>query len=326
MKACRRALAAIAGAAVLMTAPAAAQQQQQTPSPRPVFKSAVDLVSIAAVVRDKRGRFVRGLTKDDFIVEESGKRRTIEQFQAEDDAAVRVALLFDVSGSMRVAAHIEEARRAARQVLASLRLSTKPVDDEAAVFSFDMNLQSLQPFTADPGEIEDALARVAPYGQTSLYDAVAQTAKRVADTAPGDPHRRAVIVLTDGIDTSSEMSPEQVAAIAASIDVPVYVIAVVSPLDHAGTSEAVDGPAEERESVLRNLAQWTGGELFVTSAPAQQSLAARQIVDELRHQYVLAFSSAGAGSGWRALSVRIKDKDATVRARSGYASAPRVGS
>jgi VWFA-related protein len=159
-----------------------------------------------------------------------------------------------------------------------------------------------------------------------LYDAIGQTARHVADTAPGDPHRRAVIVLTDGIDTSSEMTPEQVAAIAASIDVPVYVVAVVSPLDHAGTPAAVEGPAGEREGVLRTLARWTGGELFVTSAPAQQSLAARQIVDELRHQYVLAFSSSGPGSGWRALNVRVKDKDATVRARSGYSSAPRIGS
>ena len=315
-------LAGVVGAAVVMTGLATAQQQ---PS-RPVFKSAVDLVSVAAVVRDKRGRFIRGLQKDDFIVEENGRRRQIEQFQAEDDAPARVALLFDVSGSMRVAAHIEEARQAARQVLASLRLSDLPKDDEAAVFSFDMNLQSLQPFTADVGAIESALARVAPYGQTSLYDAIGQTARRVADTAPGDPHRRAVIVLTDGIDTSSEMTPEQVAAIAASIDVPVYVIAVVSPLDHAGTSSAVDGPAAAREGVLRTLAQWTGGDLFVTSAPAQQSLAARQIIDELRHQYVLAFGSSGPGAGWRALNVRVKDKDATVRARSGYASAPRIGS
>jgi len=325
MKACRRMFAAVLGIAVVTTGSAMGAQEPQQTS-RPVFKSAVDLVSVAAVVRDKRGRFVKGLRKDDFIVEESGKRRDIEQFQAEDDAPVRVALLFDVSGSMRVAAHIEEARQAARQVLASMRLSTKPVGDEAAVFSFDMNLQSLQPFTADSGAIEHALSRVAPYGQTSLYDAIGQTARRVADTAPGDPHRRAVIVLTDGIDTSSEMTPEQVAAIAAAIDVPVYVVAVVSPLDHAGTPAAVDGPAGEREGVLRTLARWTGGDLFVTSAPAQQSLAARQIVDELRHQYVLAFSSSGAGSGWRALNVRVKDKDAMVRARSGYSSAPRLGS
>ena len=77
-------------------------------------------------------------------------------------------------------------------------------------------------------------SRVAPYGQTSLYDAIAQTARRVADVAPGDRHRRAVIVLTDGIDTSSLMKPEEVSALASAIDVPVYVMTVVSPLDHPG--------------------------------------------------------------------------------------------
>jgi VWFA-related protein len=310
---------------LLLSVPSFAASQDPSPqTAKPTFRSAVDLVSVAAVVRDKRGRFARNLKKEDFVVQEGGARRDLVEFHADDNAPVRVALLFDVSGSMRMSARVEEARQAARHVLGALRLGDGA--DEAAVFSFDMNLQSLQPFTADPGAIEHALARVAPYGQTSLYDAVGQTAKRVADTAPGDPHRRAVIVLTDGIDTSSEMTPQQVAAIAAAIDVPVYVVAVVSPLDHAGTAAAVDGPAGEREGVLRTLAQWTGGDLFVTSAPAQQSLAARQIVDELRHQYVLAFSSSGPGSGWRALNVRVKDKDATVRARSGYASGPRVGS
>jgi Ca-activated chloride channel family protein len=189
------------------------------------------------------------------------------------------------------------------------------------VFSFDMNLQSLQPFTADAGAIESALARVTPYGQTSLYDAIAQTARRVADTRPGDPHRRAVVVFTDGVDTSSLLTPEQVSAIASEIDVPVYVMTVVSPSDHEdrGAHGAVP------ESALRSLAQWTGGDLFVTSAPAHESVAARQIVDELRHQYVLAFNASPA-SGWHPLDVKTRDRDLIVRARRGYAAGTRDGS
>src|SRR5207237_7308229 len=156
------------------------------------FRSTADVVSVAAVVRDKRGRFVSGLTKEDFVVDEAGTRRDIVQFHADTNAPIRLALLFDVSGSMRLADRIEEARQAARQVLAALQLAEpnaggirKLNNDEAAVFSFDMNLQSLQPFTSDAGAIESALARVTPYGQTSLYDAIAQTARRVADTGPG---------------------------------------------------------------------------------------------------------------------------------------------
>jgi VWFA-related protein len=219
---------------------------------------------------------------------------------------------------MRLASRLENARAAARQVLSVLRLSANA--DEAAVFSFDMNLQSLQSFTADAGAIENALARVAPYGQTSLYDAIAQTSQSVNDSRPGDPRRRAVIVFTDGLDTSSELKPEQVSAIASGIDVPVYVMTVVSSTDRDRGTQA-----DQAAGTLRDLSEATGGDLFVTSAPAHESIAARQIVAELRHQYVLAFP-ASAGGGWHRMSVRMKDKDLTVRARSGYRAGGRVGS
>ena len=312
------ALAALALVGVCAPSVAASQDSPAQGS-KTTFRSAVDVVSIAAVVRDKRGRFAANLTKEDFAVEEAGVRRDILQFHADTSAPVRVALLFDVSGSMRMADRIEAARQAARHVLGALRLGGAA--DEAAVFSFDMNLQSLQPFTVDAGAIETALARVAPYGQTSLYDAIAQTARRVADTRPGDPHRRAVVVFTDGVDTSSRLTPEQVSAIASEIDVPVYVMTVVSPSDHeehGARGAALDSP-------LRTLAQWTGGDLFVTSAPAHESVAARQIVDELRHQYVLAFAASPA-RGWRAVDVKTRDRDLTVRARRGYAAGTRAGS
>ena len=356
-------------ALALVCAPAiAAPQDPQPQPPKATFRSSLDVVSVAAVVRDKRGRLATGLTKKDFLVEEAGAPRDILQFHADANAPVRVALLFDVSGSMRLADRIENARQAARHLLGALGLAAggirqatkrggalgapaepnaggirqpsqrggalgvpaepnaggirKLINDEAAVFSFDMNLQSLQPFTADAGAIESALSRVTPYGQTSLYDAIAQTARRVADTRPGDPHRRAVVVFTDGVDTSSQLTPQQVAAIASEIDVPVYVMSVVSPGDHDDHGLRA-GAAPE--STLRTLAQWTGGDLFVTSAPAHESVAARQIVDELRHQYVIAFGASPA-AGWHPLTVKTRDRDLTVRARRGYAAGIRAGS
>ena len=322
--------AALAFGLALVCAPSFATTQQDVSpqAPKTTFKSTVDVVSVAAVVRDKRGRFAPNLKKEDFVVEEAGTRRDIIQFHADTNAPVRVALLFDVSGSMRVADRLDNSRQAARHLLSALRFGTADrggaqVDvDEAAVFSFDMNLQSLQPFTADVGAIESALARVKPYGQTSLYDAIAQTARRVADTRPGDPHRRAVVVFTDGVDTSSLLTPEKVSELASEIDVPVYVVTVVSSSDHEDHG-ARSGAAPE--STLRTLAQWTGGDLFVTSAPAHESVAARQIVDELRHQYVMSFSASPA-DGWHPLSVKTRDRDLTVRARRGYAAGIRAGS
>jgi Ca-activated chloride channel homolog len=297
-----------------------AESQETSSQPaKPTFRSAVDLVSVAAVVRDRRGRFARGLTKEDFVVQEGGSRREILEFRTDDNAPARVALLFDVSGSMRLSSRVEEARQAARHLLAALRLSGARAD-EAAVFSFDMNLQSLQPFTTDAGAIENALSRVEPYGQTSLYDAIAQTARRVGQTRPGDTHRRAVVVFTDGLDTSSLLTPAEVSAVASEIDVPVYVMTVMS----TGAHENVPA-GTEKETPLASLTRWTGGDLFVTSAPAHASVAARRIVDELRHQYVIAFN-ASPEKGWRSLDVKAKDRDLTVRARSGYAGGARGGS
>lgn len=310
-----RAAATIALTLLSVCVPSVATPGMTSQATQPTFRSAVDRVSVAAVVRDKRGRFARNLRKEDFVLEEAGARREILEFHSEENASVRVALLFDVSGSMRLTMRLEHARQAARHVLAALHLGA----DEAAVFSFDMNLQSLQPFTADASAIESALGRVQPYGQTSLYDAIANTSRRVAERGPGDTRRRAVVVFTDGADTSSELQPAQVSAIASEIDVPVYVITVVSQVDRdRETAGAPDDP-------LRALARWTGGELFVTSSPAQESVAARQIVDELRHQYVLAFTASPA-KGWHPLDVKTKDRDLTVRARSGYAAGARAGS
>jgi len=286
----------------------------------PTFRSAVDLVSVAAVVRDRHGRFARDLHKEDFIIDDGGSRRDIQQFQADDNAPVRLAILFDVSGSMRLSSGIENSRQAARQLLASLRLGREGTD-EVAVYSFDIELQSLQPFTADSEAIEGAFSHVAPYGQTSLYDAIAQTARRVAETPHGDRHRRAVVVFTDGVDTSSQMTPAQVSAIASAIDVPVYIVTVVAPIDRSDDVDRHGAP----DTALRSLARLTGGDLFVTSAPAHESTAARQIVDELRHQYFLAFN-ASTTSGWHAVDVKVRDRDLTVHARSGYAAAGGDGS
>jgi len=297
------------------TPDAQAPQAQGAPS---TFRSSVDVVSVSAVVKDRKGRFVPNMGRTDFIVAESGQPRPILDFRAEADGPVKIAVLFDISGSMRVGSKAVDARQAARHILGALR-----PNDEAAVFSFDTRLDRVTPFTSDQAVLERALDHVeAPFGQTSMYDAVAETARVVASAGSGGgrlPQRSAVIVLTDGIDTRSRLTPEQVAAISSGIDVPVYILAVMSPIDDTRG----DGRGE-MPGPLSNLARWTGGEFFPVSAPAHASVAARQIVDELRHQYVLAFE-ASTRPGWRPLEVRTRDRDLVVRARAGYTVAGAVG-
>ena len=306
----------VAATLSLLPSPGAFERALLQDPPVATFRSSVEVVSVSAVVRDRKGRFVGNLERKDFIVAEAGTPRPILDFRAQSDGPIKLALLVDISGSMRVGAKTVDAHQAARHLFGALRPG-----DEAAVFSFDTGLDRVTPFTSDIPSLEAALDHVqTPFGQTSLYDAVAQVARAVAAEGPGGgrmPQRSAVVVLTDGIDTRSRLTSEQVATISSSIDIPVYIIAVMSPIDdprEGGTAQ------EELTGPLPTLARWTGGEMFMASAPAHASVAARQIVEELRHQYVIAFEASNRTSGWRALEVRARDRGLTVRARAGYSS------
>ena len=275
--------------------------------PTATFKAGVDLVRVAAVVRDHKGRFVQDLNANDFEILDGGQKRSITDFRR-DTAGVSVALLFDVSGSME--GHLSSAREAATHVLSWL-----DARDEAGVFTFDTQLQQSGAFTRSLKALPEQLSSVVPFGATSLHDAIAETARRVAER---EGRRRAVVVLTDGNDNASRLTPEQVSAIASEIDVPVYILGVVPAIDNPAADTAT--MSVERSALagpLADLANWTGGHVFAVSTPGQRSIAARQIIDELRHQYLIAFESSG-NPGWHPLVVRARQKDLVVRARSGY--------
>jgi Ca-activated chloride channel homolog len=308
-------LTGIVTAMFTLIAPAIHAQTPPQEQAAPRFRSSVDVVSVAAVVRDRRGRFVTDLSRKDFEIVEAGQRRDILDFRAELNGPVKLAVLMDVSGSMRMAQRTAESRRAADHLFANLTGS-----DQAAVFSFDTMLSEVQPFTGDRAKLQASLTDIEPpFGQTSLYDAIASTARMVAAASKsgerGLPQRSAVVVITDGVDTRSRMAPSEVAVIASGIDVPVYIFAVVSSVDDP--RETKDERRTAAASDLQELARGTGGDLLISSSPAQASIAARQILSELRHQYVLAFE-ASSRAGWKPLEVRTRQGGHIVRARSGY--------
>jgi Ca-activated chloride channel homolog len=301
----RRTLIIVATAAVCAfcrpSAPLAAQQ------PPAIFRSGVDLVRLTAVVRDRKGRFAKDLTVRDFQILDNGETQPIADFR-HDLSGVSVALLFDISGSME--SRLVDARDAAAHVLSWLEADR----DEAAIFTFDTRLDEIAGFQSGIQALPDSLASLKPFGATSLNDAIAETAKRAASR---EGRRRAVIVFTDGNDTASLKTPSEVSAIASAIDVPVYIVGIVPLIDNPAGDQSLVAGRSALEGSLSDLASWTGGHAFVASTPSQRSQTAREIVDELRQQYLLAFESSGK-PGWHPLVVRARDKDLTVRARSGY--------
>jgi VWFA-related protein len=290
--------------------------QAAPPTPGlPTFSAAVDLVTVSAIVRDQHGHPVTNLDRDDFTIYDRGRLRYIEEFRA-DVAPASVAMLVDTSGSMELAGKIQRAQTAAGDLMASL---TRP-GDEAAVFGFDTVLNEVQAF-APPAPVESAFNGFHPYGATSLYDAIAETAHKVAERSV--PHR-AVIVFTDGLDNASRLTAADVSGVASAIDVPVYVVAVVSPLDrHAMITRGADatGVYATAGDALSDLARWTGGYLTVISSPAETQAAMSRIGEELHHQYLLAFQPSEP-PGWHPLVVRTSNSHLTVHARGGYLAGP----
>jgi hypothetical protein len=133
-----------------------------------------------------------------------------------------------------------------------------------------------------------------------------------------------VVVLTDGVDTASKLTPAQVSAKAAAIDVPVYIIAVVSPLDDPGSEHATPGALRQAPvsiGTIEDLSRWTGGALYYSSTSATAYRAARAVIDELRHLYLIAFEP-GSEPGWHPIEIRTPQKDFVVRTRGGYVAGP----
>jgi Ca-activated chloride channel family protein len=270
-------------------------------------------------VQDRRGRPVLGLLPSDFELNVSGEPVQIVEFGSEA-TGISVALLIDDSGSMSLAGRKDAAHEVARHIVSWL----EPGRDEITLLGFDKSLRTVQPFTTQPSAVVARLGELKPYGLTSLYDAIAQAARPlVTRTRP----RRAVIVITDGVDTASVMTPPEVSRVASEIDVPVYVVAIRIGVDRLGGMPDVVSPAAAAESQasLDDLARWTGGATFIAGTAAETSLAAQQILTELRHQYLIAFE-ASPRAGWHSLSVGVRKKNVQVRARGGYMAGSIAGS
>ena len=303
-------MSALAFAVGLVVAQVLSAPGQVAPDqPRQTFRSALDVVTVHASVRDRHGRLITGLNPADFEIRDNGQLRPILSVRADRESPIALAIVVDMSGSMRLSGKAQMARDAYAMVLSQLHSQ----QDEAAVFTFDKGLHERRSFTRDINSLRDALTEFEAFGATSLYDATAAAAQKLA--ARTGSHK-AIVVLTDGTDTSSTMTARDVSAVAASIDVPVYVVATVPSseqreMTEGGTRKAAAG------ADLRDLAEWTGGQFVFASTSAETVIAAASLIADLRHQYLLSIEAA-SDPEWRRLDVRVRRPAIVVKARAGY--------
>jgi Ca-activated chloride channel family protein len=273
-----------------------------------------DLVVFSATAVDGKGRPVTNLRREDFRVYDEGRAKPIAHFHGGLGLPARILILLDASGSMGGQDRVANARQAAAQLL----LALSP-EDEVAVAGFDSRYWGVVAFTRDRQAVWRGLESITPFGSTALHDALDKGARDIASHGEG---RRAVVVLTDGIDTSSQKTADEVIARSRALDVPIYAVSVVSPLDDPASESFLGkrdaGEAAAAAETLGRYAELSGGAAFRVSNVAGLRIAAEQIASELKHQYRLGWDPSQGPNRFRRVVVSTTRKGVTVRTRSGY--------
>lgn len=304
-------------ALVAVTATATLLTLVNTGAQQAVFKAGVDVVEVAATVTDDDGRLVRGLTKEDFIVYDDGRPQEIVAFSSER-APVSLAMLLDVSASMT-----DDQLATARLAINHFVFDLLDKEDELFLMEFAGRGRILQPWTRDREMFSHALGRARAltleptvalhpdetllpqnYG-TAIYDAVATSLGFAAKAA----HRKqAVLVISDGKDTSSRRTVKQVQEAIRTSELLVYALGV-----DGGASASVDTGA------LRRLTDETGGRTEVVKGFDKLDNATARLADEFNQQYMIGYAASSNRDGrWHTIKVDVRPRGAKVRARAGY--------
>ncbi len=325
--------------------PQARQRPPQAAEPADadgVFRAGIELINVSATVTDARGRFVDGLTQDDFLVYEDGEPVEITQFDNER-VPVSLGIALDTSGSMD-GRKMEAARNALDRFLYDLL----GPEDEIFLYRFDYTPVLLQDWTTSRDRLSRAIRGIRPRGGTALYDAVAESVPRVEE---GRHRKKALLIISDGNDTNSETDDRELRALIQETEALVYAIGIDAPARRRlggilggplrpglpGTPFPIPGrgrgPArrnpfqrlqEERVNVgaLRDLTDDSGGRTEIVRDADDLDPATAGIARELSRQYYLGYPARHAGDGrWHSIRVEVRNPDHRVRARRGYLAA-----
>jgi len=286
---------------------------------QPTFKSGVDIVPLTVTVTDTAGKHVTGLTGNDFTVLEDGVEQPLSFF-ASDDIPLDLALVLDTSGSM--GADLALVQSAARGLVQKLRGS-----DRGAVVEVKGTAGIPQPFTSDTAQIERTLRSLSTSGSTALYDGLYVVLKEFERERRAAAHirRQALVLLSDGLDTKSRLTFDDVIDSARRANVSIYVIALRGGVPLIPRNN-LDGSILNAEYTMGTVARESGGKTFFPKSARELPAIYSAIGQELAHQYELGYmpSRPGGDGAFRRVSVRVPPNiNALARTRSGY-YAPRA--
>lgn len=266
----------------------------------------VTRVNVLFTVTDKKGRFITDLGRDDFDIVENKKQQTIQEFTAESDLPLRLAVLVDTSNSIRTEFKFEQ--EAAIRFMQSV---LRPNADRMMLVGFDSTVALISDLTNDMRALEKGIRSMRPGGGTSVYDAIYFAAKdKLMLDQPRDKFRRALILISDGDDTESRYTRDQALEMAQKADVVIYAISTNTKRDD-----------QDGDKVLRYLTEETGGQAFFPFKVEDLDQSFENIANELRHQYNIFYRPEPLKTDglYHPVQVRTKSrKDVVVRARKGY--------
>jgi len=303
----------VPGLAVVVACAAAVLQAQQLPGIRKpadqIFRATVDMVSLNVTVVDSENRYVTDLDKGDFGVFEDGAKQEITYFN-KTSLPIALSLLIDTSASM------EQRMFTAQDAAVGFAKRLRP-QDLAQVVDFDTRVEVLSDFTADIAALETAIRSTQAGGSTSLFNAIYISLKELAKIkakSEEDVRRRAIVLLSDGEDTSSLVNFEEVLELAKRSETAIYSIGLQS------RDSSLSKGFREAEFVLRQLAQETGGRSFFPQRAEDLAGIYGVIADELSSQYTLGYapSNQRRDGAWRRLNVQIHRQGTSARTKRGY--------
>ncbi len=301
---------ALALALLLAPVPGTVPLRAQAPAQPPTFEVGIEVINLNLSVTDGRNNYVIDLLQRDFAVFEDGIRQELSLFTHEN-LPISLAILIDTSASMEE--KLPVARSAAIRFVKTLR-----PQDQAMVMSFNDRSTVLQDYTNDVPALEGAIARTQAAGPTALHNSLYITLKELSkQKKAGELRRRAVVLLSDGEDTASLVSDEQVLELARKAEINIYAIS----LRPNRAQDRARLAFSQAEYVLTALSRETGGRVFFPNSLSELDAVYDQIAEELRTQYSLGYVSSNRrrDGKWRRIVVRIPDRtELQVRHKLGY--------
>ena len=270
----------------------------------------VELVNVTATVLNQEGKYVEGLTENDFKIFEDGVEQEISFFSHDLRVPVSMGILVDTSGSMRH--KLQQSLQTARELAQALS-----DEDEVFIIAFDNNVKVLSTFTQNRPHVQQALRGIRARGETAAFDAIG-LGLEMMEAAEHD--KKILLMITDGFDTKSKLKADDIDEMLRRAEVLVYAI---------GIDDDDDDPEVRRRTryhiyhyMLARLTGVTGGRafrLFTGRRYALRSLA-EILLEELHQQYTLSYypTSGPVDTSWREIEVELEHPGATVRHRGGY--------